>query len=308
MLTIREKLFRTRRILFLITTLFSCIPESGLLLPEVYGQTSAKNRQDEKRENDRVEKARKELSQTQSELKKLQGEVQQKSKAFLAARGTFLQAKKKSDEALEQAEERVGESLGIPAQMQVIKGASLILQDQTREVLSKLTLSSSYTEIANRLKASEESLKNGIDPDTRVPIVSSRFEEIEKSIVADKRGLKAMEDAAIEADPQSREAKQDLEDAQAKLKAMKSKLSPSRIENDFAYKKAKTATEQAFKKMQSASTSLKQAELALQKKANEVGSDYQSYMKARQADAADPNRTKSQPKKQPPKKTASKKS
>jgi hypothetical protein len=274
--------------------------------PFAYAQTATKNRQDEKRENERVDKARKELGQSQAELKKLQGELQQKSQAFVAARGAFLQAKKKSDAVHEQAEERVGESLGIPAQMQVVRGASLVLQDKTKEILDKLKTNSTYAEISQRMSLSEKALANGFHPTMQQPLGTSQVDQIESSIASDKKELRAIEDAAISGDPQAMEAKEDLQDAQKKLKEMKSKLSPSRIDNDFAYKKAKAETDQALKKMQAASANLQKAEVALQKKANEMGSDYQAYMRAKQADAADANRT-NPPKKKPAPKSAAKK-
>jgi hypothetical protein len=213
-----------------------------------------------------------------------------------------LQAKKKTDTALEQAQERVGESLGIPAQMQVMRGASLVLQDKSKEVLEKLKSNTTYTQIAERHKLAEESLESGLHPESQLPIAKSQIDELELSIASDKKELRAIEDAAISADPQTKEARGDLQEAQSKLKEMKSKLSPSRIENNFAYKKAKAESDQALKKMQGASASLQAAELALRKKANEAGVDYQTYMRARQSDAADSNRTKQPAKKPTPKK------
>ncbi len=268
----------------------------------IWAQSASKNRQDERRENERVEKARKELGKTQTDLRKLQGELQQKSQAFAIARGAYLQAKKKTDTALEQAQERVGESLGIPAQMQVMRGASLVLQDKSKEVLEKLKSNTTYTQIAERLKLAEESLESGLQPESQLPIAKSQIDELELSIASDKKELRAIEDAAISSDPQTKEARGDLQEAQSKLKEMKSKLSPSRIENDFAYKKAKAESDQALKKMRAASASLQAAELALRKKANEAGVDYQTYMRARQSDAADSNRTKQPAKKPTPKK------
>ncbi|MFM7929594.1 MAG: hypothetical protein ACKO9Q_17960, partial [Pirellula sp.] len=146
--------------------------------------------------------------------------------------GAYLQAKKKTDAALEQAQERVGESLGIPAQMQVMRGASLILQDKTKEVHEKLNSNTTYTQIAERLKQAEESIENGLDPTTQVTLGKSQVDELELSIASDKKELRAIEDAAISTDPQAMEARRDLQEAQSKLKEMKSKLSPSRIEND----------------------------------------------------------------------------
>lgn|GEM_PF-2394604 len=44
-----------------------------------WAQTQAKNRQDEQQENQRVDKTRRELGQTQSEIRKLQADFQSKS-------------------------------------------------------------------------------------------------------------------------------------------------------------------------------------------------------------------------------------
>jgi len=277
-----------------LVMLLACTPVS-------FAQSTAKDRQDEKREDERVEKARKELSQTQAELKKLQDQLQQRSKAFVAARAAFIQSKKKSEETLEDAQQRVGETLGIPAQMQVIRGASLLFQDKTKGVLEKLKSTAKYAEIDGRINTSEEALKNGIHPVTQLTILSDQIEEIEAQMAIDKKSLRTLEDEAIAADPEARIAKQDLDEALEQLRQMKSKLSPARIDNDFAYKKAKSDTDQALKKMQTASAGLKQAEAAMKKKASEVGADYQAYMKAKQADAADSNRSKPTPKKPPPK-------
>ncbi|MFN6401012.1 MAG: hypothetical protein ACK449_14045 [Planctomycetota bacterium] len=261
-----------------------------------WAQTQAKNRQDERQENQRVDKTRKELGQTQSELRKLQADLQNKSNAFLTARRNYLQSKKKSDSALEQAQERVGESLGIPAQLQVIRGTSLTLQDKSKLAIEQLKASESYLSILRRLQSAEAALDSGVDPSSKLPMLPSQLEALESTIATDQKSLFAMEQAAIAADPVSREAKEDLDLAQKQLKEMKSKLSPTRIENDFAYKKAKSDTLEALKKMQAASNSLQQTQIALQKKANEVGSDYRDYLKAKQADAADPNRSEPQKK------------
>ena len=183
-----------------------------------WAQTQAKNRQDERQENQRVDKTRKELGQTQSELRKLQADFQSKSNAFLTARRNYLQSKKKSDSALEQAQERVGESLGIPAQLQVIRGASLMLQDKSKLAIEQLKASQSYLSILRRLQSAEAALDSGVDPSSNLPILPSQIESLESSIAADQKSLFALEQAAIAADPVSREAKEDLDLAQKQLK------------------------------------------------------------------------------------------
>jgi DNA-binding protein H-NS len=162
--------------------------------------------------------------------------------------------------------------------------------------IEQLKASESYLSILRRLQSAEAALDSGVDPSSKLPMLPSQLEALESTIATDQKSLFAMEQAAIAADPVSREAKEDLDLAQKQLKEMKSKLSPTRIENDFAYKKAKSDTLEALKKMQAASNSLQQTQIALQKKANEVGSDYRDYLKAKQADAADPNRSEPQKK------------
>lgn len=255
----------------------------------VWGQSRTKDRQDERRENERVEKNRRELTQSQSEVKKLQLELQQKSNAFVAARGAYLRAKKRADEALEHAEERVGATLGIPEQMQVVRQASLDFQSMTKSALETLRQSEAYVAISKRHEEAEEALGTGILPNTDTLITSSEHENLEQSIARDKQAMKAMEDAAISEDPDASKAAKILADAQAKMHELKGKLSPSRIQTDFAYKQAKAEQDKAFKKMQTASDAFKKTETALQRKANELGMDYKSYLRAKQSDAIDKN-------------------
>lgn len=259
--------------------------------PTALGQTGAKNRQDERRENEQVEKSRRELSQTQSELKKLHSEMEQKSRAFIDARIDFLTAKKKSEAAMEEAEERLGNAIGLPEQMQTVRRLSIAYQEKAKFVVDRIQHSDAYQTIVEKVTILEEGLSTGIHPETEQWILTDSIDDLESSLANLKKELQAMEEAAVNADPAANVAFTAWKEAVARKNELKHKLDASLIDNDPAYKKAKTECDTALRKMKGASDAMKKVEIALHRKAAELGDDQRSYLKAKQADAADPNRT-----------------
>jgi len=259
--------------------------------PTALGQTGAKNRQDERRENEQVEKSRRELSQTQSELKKLHSEMEQKSRAFIDARIGFLTAKKKSEAAMEEAEERLGNAIGLPEHMQTVRRLSIAYQEKAKFVVERIQHSDAYQTIVEKVTILEEGLSTGIHPETGQWILTDSIDDLESSLANLKKELQAMEEAAVNADPAANEASTAWKEAVARKNELKHKLDASLIDNDPAYKKAKTECDTALRKMKVASDAMRKVEIALHRKAAELGDDQRSYLKAKQADAADPNRT-----------------
>lgn len=259
--------------------------------PTALGQTGAKNRQDERRENEQVEKSRRELSQTQSELKKLHSEMEQKSRAFIDARIDFLTAKKKSEAAMEEAEERLGNAIGLPEQMQTVRRLSIAYQEKAKFVVDRIQHSDAYQTIVEKVTILEDGLSTGIHPETEQWILTDSIDDLESSLANLKKELQAMEEAAVNADPAANVAFTAWKEAVARKNELKRKLDASLIDNDPAYKKAKTECDTALRKMKGASDAMKKVEIALHRKAAELGDDQRSYLKAKQADAADPNRT-----------------
>ena len=272
-------------------TLFLAVGLLVSLVPEhvAQGQTKSKNRRDERMENERVEKARKELSQTKSEIEKLQTELNQKSRVYTLARGSFLRLKKKSDEAMEAAEERVGAPLGIPEQMKAFREASIRYQEKINGLIEKLKQDEDYSSVVLRLQECEELLDKGVQPKDGSPMTASEIDDLENAIAIDRKKLQSIEDKAIAADSEATEAKGQRDRKHVELQALRSKLNGKEVANDPKYKAAKAESDKALKKMQESLSALKKAESNLQKKMLEHGLDYKSYQKARQADASDRN-------------------
>ena len=178
----------------------------------------------------------------------------------------------------------VAESLGIPAQMLVVKTDGELFRKAREAVVEKLSQTDSYQNLKQRIASTEETVRSGVNPITGISLSQDQLAEMRKGLTDNKRELIAIEDAAVDANPEARDAKKDFELSQRKLKDLKGKINPGRIENDFAYKKAKSTAEQAFKKVQTEAANVQKAEQAIRNKSNELSKDYQSYKQAKQAE------------------------
>jgi hypothetical protein len=258
-------------------------------------QSDSKNRKDEKKENQRVEQTRREWSQSQTELRKLQVEWEDKYQSVLSARRDYLQAKRNLELAREWTEEQLGEKLGIREQMEVTRkaGEAFLIQSQT--ILDRVRASSDWRNKSERIEAIDKALKLGIDPSTNLPMSSDDLESIERELATEKRLLQKIEDAAIALDPKTLASKEKWQAAQNKLEAIRQKLDPDEVDSSPECYRAKSELEQASKEVQSASLDLNRASVAVQKKARELGSDYTAFLKARRADQSDRNRPKPPP-------------
>lgn len=276
------------------------IPIWLLLSATSIAQSGSQNRKDEQRENRRVSNAQREWNQTRGELNRVQDSWEKEYRAFLSARGEFLRRKKANDKIEQDAEARLGEQLGIPAQLDVVKQKGETLRQSSKQVLASLKGHPFWKETHEQVQKLETAIDSGIHPSRNTPMTVSDVEELEQTLRKRKRELTEFEQKALQDDPTTREHKSEFDAAQSKLKELRAKLDPQKIERDFLVKKSRTELEAALKTMRSRSTSLEKASLAVERKAKELGQDYQEFLKARQADAADNNRT-------PKKKTSKKK-
>ena len=289
-------LITSKFLLFCVVCLFtfsaSTTPSSSL-----YAQGTAKNRDrnernDEKREDKRVSDAQREVGRTRTELEKLQADWEKKYRAFVAARVGFIKVKNQEEQTEEEAQERIGEKLGIPAQVLVVKDLGQRLRDTSEAVLQELRKTPGWVKVHEQIEQTENALERGIHPDRHLPMNADDIEEVEKELSTQKNSLRAIEQAALEADAEAKSVKDDFDNAQRKLGELRRKVDPKELERDFAVKKVRSEVQQAYKKMRTEAQSLEQAQALVQKKAMELGSDYQRFLKAKRADAADSNRSK----------------
>jgi len=262
-------------------------------------QSPSKNRKDEQRENQRVNKAQRELSQTRSELNDLQDSWEKEYRNFLSVRGKFLQLKKVSENTEQEAESRLGEQLGIPAQLLAVKQKGEQFRQASAMVLDSLKSQLPWKAIDEQIDQLDKAIESGLHPVRNSPMSSNEIEDLEQTLRDKKQELNLIEQNALQESPATRELKSDFESAQKKLVELREKLDPKKIEQDSKVKKSRAELDVAYKSLRDRSNSLDRARIAVERKANELGRDYQEFLKARQADAADKNQTK---KKSPSKK------
>lgn len=286
----------SKLLLFCVVCLFT-ISASTTPSSSLYAQGTAKNRDrnernDEKREDKRVSDAQREVGRTRTELEKLQADWEKKYRAFVATRVGFIKVKNREEQTEKEAQERIGEKLGIPAQVLVVKDLGQRLRDTSEAVLQELRKTPGWIKVHEQIEQTENALERGIHPDRHLPMNADDIEEVEKELRTQKNSLRAIEQAALEADAEAKSVKDDFDNAQRKLVELRRKVDPKELDRDFAVKKVRSEVQQAYKKMRTEAQSLEQAQALVQKKAMELGSDYQRFLKAKRADAADSNRSK----------------
>jgi len=273
---------------FAVTLLLVYFPFNSYSL----AQSPSKNRKDEQRENQRVNRAQRELSQTRGELHALQESWEKEYRNFLSARGKFLQLKKVSEKVEQETESRLGEQLGLPTQLLVVKQKGDAFRQAAREVLDSLKSQPTWKAINEQIGQFDNAIDSGLHPVRNSPMSSDEIDQLEQSLREKKQELNLVEQNALQESPTTRDLKSDLENAQKKLADLRGKIDPKKIEQDSRVKKSRAELEAALKSMRACSNSLDRARIAVERKANELGQDYQEFLKARQADAKDKNQTK----------------
>lgn len=286
----------SKLLLFCFVSLLA-VSTSATSSSSLYAQGTAKNRDgngrnDEKREDKRVSDAQREVGRTRTELEKLQADWEKKYRAFVAARVGFIKVKNREEQTEKEAQERIGEKIGLPAQVLVVKDLGRRLKDTSDAVLQELRKTPGWIKAHDQIEQTENVLERGIHPESNLPMNADDIEEVEKELRTQKSSLRAIEQAALEADAEAKSVKDDFDNAQRKLVELRRKVDPKELDRDFAVKKVRSEVQQAYNKMRTEAQSLERAQALVQKKAMELGSDYQSFLKAKRADAADSNRSK----------------
>lgn len=286
----------SKLLLFCFVSLLA-VSTSATSSSSLYAQGTAKNRDgngrnDEKREDKRVSDAQREVGRTRTELEKLQADWEKKYRAFVAARVGFIKVKNREEQTEKEAQERIGEKIGLPAQVLVVKDLGRRLKDTSDAVLQELRKTPGWIKAHDQIEQTENVLERGIHPESNLPMNADDIEKVEKELRTQKSSLRAIEQAALEADAEAKSVKDDFDNAQRKLVELRRKVDPKELDRDFAVKKVRSEVQQAYNKMRTEAQSLERAQALVQKKAMELGSDYQSFLKAKRADAADSNRSK----------------
>ncbi len=192
-------------------------------------QKKAAPKQDEKRENEAVREAERDVEDAQEKLKQAEGAARDASKAWKSAlmeRQAALATLQKVRDRLEQEHEA---STGLAAARQQLKDSAAELARVSRPILERVHLE--QAEIVAELSALQEHLKQPDDPvlrreaATKIPPLTARLRELERAaLLKDPPAAKLLEtvdkhesrvrdavkkfDLAVERDPELRTAQQ----------------------------------------------------------------------------------------------------
>jgi predicted nucleic acid-binding Zn-ribbon protein len=253
------------------------------------------NARDERKENQRVANAEKALAEVKKDLSAIQKNLKQELTQQNKDEDSLVALRKKVRQAREDAEDRLGESVGIPAALKKVRLARTELDMASAEVLAKLAMTSEWKQANAKAAEAKEQKKSllenlELDAQDRLQTMSKLTETIAR--------LAEIEQQAISKDPKANKANAALNGAQSELEIVRKKLPRDKIDADtqvVQIEKEISKREKSIRDLDSAITKLRNEASKVQKRMVQAQS---SLKNARAADAADPNRnTKKNPKK-----------
>lgn len=267
---------------FVVSLVAACFTS----VPAAAQKKGSNDRRDEQRENERVQKAEKEVTQARKTLNEVQGDLRTALKQLDAAQDKLVLAKRGLNEAKDTAEAELGSKLGIPEAIAAVNEKRKRFEELSKPILDKLHARPEWktleTQVA-KAKAERETLRENVEleDDERGKQLKALSEIISKPF--------NVETQAIQADADCMKARKELDDASAKLLETRKKLSESKIDaHPLVVSAKKTVTEVdktvalSEKALATTRSSATKAQRSLQQALTELS-------RAKQADAADSN-------------------
>ena len=264
-----------------LVNLFVCIAFawSGTQLS---GQNGNKERQDERKENERVDKAERAGNEARKELVGVQKELRSQSSQLEKLVHSLGELRKRTREAREDAEDRLGAKIGIPAALSKVRVAGATLEQTAAKVRKEVHATNEWL----LAKAAADQAK-----ETRAAMLedanSIAYENNGQHDALMKRILKPLEmdNAAIAKDPNSLEAEK-----QTELDKLRKLLPSGQVDKDGAVVQALQAVEKKEKELSEMESQFRKSKGEASKIQKRVVEAQLSLQRARAADAADPNR------------------
>jgi len=258
-----------------------------LLIGQVRAQRNNANSRDEKRENQRVQAAEKEVGEAKKKLAEAQKQVKAKIKVLDQSNGQIVGARRRYREAEELAEELFGDALGIPNAMAKVKEFRKELDRLSEPVLAKLHESEEWKSTSSQVekirKQRDELLENSeIDEAVR----ASKLAEFSGFLSTPSK----MENDAIQNSPVCRSVSEQLKTALAELELLRKKISHDKVESHPKVKEAAKKIDQLLIENQRVEKDLVAERIAANKAFKNLQIATQKLQKAKFEDAKDPNR------------------
>lgn len=253
----------------------------------VYAQRNNSNSRDEKRENQRVREAEKEVGEARKKLSDAQRLVKDRLKVLEQSNAKIIEARRKYRDAEELAEEQFGKALGIPEAMAEVKALRKELDRLSEPVLARLHESKEWVVLSSTLeqrrKERDELLENSeLDEPARTSKLAELSELFSKPV--------EMEEEAIQGVPECKSLADKLKSSVTDLDLLRKKISRDQVESHPKVKEAVKKIEQLTAENQRLEKEFASARSTANKAWRTLQAATQKMQKAKYEDAKDPNR------------------
>ncbi len=244
-------------------------------------------KQDERKENERVAREERLVTDAKKDLSAIQKEWKAEMGRLEKSKLTLQQLKKRAREAREDAEDRLGEKMGIPDALTKVRKAGAALEEIAVSLREQVHLTPAWlqskeaSEVAKKTRAAllEDEAQIGIDNDAKLNDLSKL---ISKPI--------DVENEFIARDTNAIEATKRLAEQQAELDKKRKLLPTGDVEKDKKVMEVLNEIQKKEKERIEVEAKLKKAEREASKIQKQLAEAQLNLQKAKAADAADANR------------------
>jgi hypothetical protein len=260
---------------------------------QLFAQKNA-NAQDERRENQRVASVERALGEVKQELAAMQKRLRQELSQLEREEAALVQLRRNGRVAREDAEDRLGEKIGIPQSLKKVRDARAELDKVTAKVIDSLATNPDWKkakEKADQARTLKKTLQEDVelDEDER----EQKLSELQLSISQ----LEELERAAVSKDPLANKANETLNASSAALQQLRKTLPKDKIDADPKVQQIEKEIDKQEKQVAHSKSSILKSRMEAAKLQRKFVQAQTNLRNARAADASDSNKNKKNPKK-----------
>ena len=250
-----------------------------------FAQKGNSPNQDERKENERVDKAERSLAEVKKELSAILKEFRSERGSLERSISALPQLKKKAREAREEAEDRLGVKVGIPDALTKVRQARAAVEEIAVNVRDQLRKTAGWiqaNEAGNYAKKARELLLDYVEQTDNDAKLTELGSVINKPL--------ELENEAVARDPIAMDATKRLTMMQAELEKKRKLLPIGEVEKDPKVLQAMNEIEKKEKGIVAIESKLSKVRSEASKIQKRFGDAQLSLQRAKAADAADSNR------------------
>lgn len=251
------------------------------------GQKGNSARQDERKENERVAKAERDVNEAKKDLAAIQKVLRSESVQVEKMSQSLRELKKRVREVREDAEDRLGAKIGIPSALANVRTAGTALEQCAVQVRKDVHTTKEWVSAkaaADQAKNARDALLDELNP------VDDEDNEPLKALLQVIRKPMELEDDAMAKDPGAVNATKHLSQQQVELDRLRKLLPSGQVDKDREVVQATQAVGKKEKELSEAESQFKKSKSEAVKIQRRLAENQLSLQRARAADAADPNR------------------